>query len=530
MRAHRGVGAGEQPAFESAVVLVLHGGDTQAQPFQLAAGRVLGQPVQGVGQRDALLAAGHPDPHLGPAGHLRARRRVALGDGPVRGVGHVRGRDDGHQACVLERRDRLILLQPHHRGHLHGGAQGRREPRRQDQDQRHQDRAGRQERAPAEAPAHATGCGRRRRRRVPGRFGPGRRDRTGRHRLAGRHRAGAVHGGGGGQLRGGGGAGQSRTRDGMVRRLGVCGVRLGRDGGRRPGQRDRGRRHVGVVGPVLRGRRAQHRADEGGRDGIERRGVTAGAGVRIRGGLLEGREERGARGEPVLRILAQGAQHHGVERGRQVGVDVGGRRRLLAHVLIGHGQRRVTREGGSAREQLEQQAAGRVEVGAAVHDAARRLLRGQVEGRAHHGLGLRRGGGGVGQRMGDPEVHHLDGARLRDHDVRGLHVAVDDALLMRVLERFQHAPGPGHGTVRAHGALGVQDLPQRPAGDELHHQERAVHRMEAVLERDLARVVHGDDRGVVQGGRRACLLAEACLEVRIARQVPAHQLDRHRAV
>ncbi|KWW42958.1 hypothetical protein AU359_00109 [Micrococcus luteus] len=264
--------------------------------------------------------------------------------------------------------------------------------------------------------------------------------------------------------------------------------------------------------------------------GIERRGVTAGGGVRIRGGLLEGREERGAGGEPVLWILAQGAQHHGVERGRQVGVDVGGRRRLLAHVLVGHGQRRVAREGGPAREQLEQQAAGRVEVGAAVHGAARRLLRGQVQGGAHHGLGLRRGGGGVGQRVGDPEVHHLHGARVRDHDVRGLHVAVDDALLVRVLERFQHTPGPGHGTFRAHGALGVQDLPQRPAGDELHHQERAVHRMEAVLEGDLARVVHGDDRGVVQGGRRARLLAEARLEVRIARQIPAHQLHRHRAV
>jgi hypothetical protein len=72
----------------------------------------------------------------------------------------------------------------------------------------------------------------------------------------------------------------------------------------------------------------------------------------------------------------------------------------------------------------------------------------------------------------DPEVQHLDDAELAQHHVRGLEVAVHDALLVRVLdpvddlEEERQCVPTTHRPEAAH--QGVQGLTRHV----LHHDER----------------------------------------------------------
>ena len=113
----------------------------------------------------------------------------------------------------------------------------------------------------------------------------------------------------------------------------------------------------------------------------------------------------------------------------------------LTDVLVGDRDRALADERRPPGEQLEEHAAGGVQVGARVDRLALRLLGREVLGRADDGLGLGHRRVGVGHRAGDAEVHHLDRAVVGDHDVRGLDVAVDDAVAVAVAERVEDALG-----------------------------------------------------------------------------------------
>jgi hypothetical protein len=129
------------------------------------------------------------------------------------------------------------------------------------------------------------------------------------------------------------------------------------------------------------------------------------------------------------------------------------------------------------------------------------------------------------QRAGDAEVHHLHGAVVRDDDVRGLDVTVDDAVLMRVGERLQDAGDDDQGLLGP-GRLGVdEEVADGAALDDLHHDVR--HRLAA--HEVLAGVVHGDDRVVVEPGHRLGLACETGLGDRVLGEIGAQQLHRHRA-
>ena len=101
-------------------------------------------------------------------------------------------------------------------------------------------------------------------------------------------------------------------------------------------------------------------------------------------------------------------------------------------------------EGSASRQQLVEEHAQRVDVAAGIdaQGAHFRLLRAHVLQRADHRPVLGEEGP-LGElllgRLGHAEVDHL-GDRLavvqRDHHVRRLDVAVDDPLLMRVLDRL----------------------------------------------------------------------------------------------
>ena len=207
-----------------------------------------------------------------------------------------------------------------------------------------------------------------------------------------------------------------------------------------------------------------------------------------------------------------------------------GRHRVLADVLVRNGDRRVADERRPPGQQLEEQAAGGVDVRAGVDLLALGLLGREVLRGADDGLGLGHRGRAVGDGPGDAEVHDLDRAGRGQHHVGRLDVAVHDAHAVAVLQRREHAgrdpqrlgpvQRPGLAEQVAHGA----------ALDVLHDDVRRLHgRAAGLLDDVLTAVVDRDDGRMVQGRGGLGLAAEPLVELRVPGQVGAQHLDRDAA-
>ena len=198
------------------------------------------------------------------------------------------------------------------------------------------------------------------------------------------------------------------------------------------------------------------------------------------------------------------------------------RRRLQVLALdVGH---RLGAERVLPGDQVIEHDAQRVDVGARVDAVAANLLGRHRVRRAEPGAddgqpALARVGV---QQLGDAEVQQLDhalAADLGDEDVARLEVAVDDAEIVRRLQRgadrlqnLQHLAG------REAPAL-VQHRPQVDALEQLHHVERApVGQIVELEDVDDARVLDH-----VDGAR---FLHEARDHLRRRRELPAQHLDR----
>ena len=115
------------------------------------------------------------------------------------------------------------------------------------------------------------------------------------------------------------------------------------------------------------------------------------------------------------------------------------------------------------------------------------------------------------------EVEHLHRAVRRDLDVRGLQVAVDDALLVRGLERVGNLPrdrqrlGDRRGRVHAAGSAATRDpLRERLALDQLEDQAaHAVRLFDAVDRADVR---------MIQRGEHPRLALEAREPIRVGRE------------
>jgi hypothetical protein len=120
-------------------------------------------------------------------------------------------------------------------------------------------------------------------------------------------------------------------------------------------------------------------------------------------------------------------------------------RRGLREVRLISSRPSVAQEGRLAAEELVEDAAERVDVGAVVDGAglAVPLLGRHVDGRADRVAGARADEGLLVEDLGHAEVEHLHreppAARLRNQkQVVGLEVAVDDARAVGVTERIGH--------------------------------------------------------------------------------------------
>ena len=189
---------------------------------------------------------------------------------------------------------------------------------------------------------------------------------------------------------------------------------------------------------------------------------------------------------------------------------------------------RLALECALARRHLVEDRAERELVGAVVDGLAARLFGRHVPGRAHDGAGLRRRrdrggkhGGVLRDRFGElrePEVEDLDVAVLRDHQVLGLQIPVDDSGRVRLGEALGDLDAVVEQLFRRQGIARDDELAQRLALDELHRD------VEGTV--GLADVVDREDVRVVQRRCGARLELETLAAVRIRCRCARKDLDR----
>ena len=185
-------------------------------------------------------------------------------------------------------------------------------------------------------------------------------------------------------------------------------------------------------------------------------------------------------------------------------------------------------ESAPAREHLVENRAEGKDVAARVGRPAAHLLGRHVAERAHDdaGLGARGGRRQIGLRarsfadlrqLREAEVEDLDAPVLRDEEVLGLQVAVDDALLVRGGEAVRDLHRVVDGLARRQPATG-EHRAQRLALEQLLDDVGSV-----VVRAD---VVDGGDVGMVEDARGLRFLLEAAQAVRVLRERGGQHLDR----
>ena len=173
----------------------------------------------------------------------------------------------------------------------------------------------------------------------------------------------------------------------------------------------------------------------------------------------------------------------------------------------------------AADQHLVEDDAEAVQIRASIQLLAARLLGAHVVRRAHHRAGARH----ARRRIigaGDAEIGQRRGAVIAQQDVVGLDVAVDETLLLRVVDRAgdfaRHAQGEGD---RAWRAVLAQ---HRTAGKIFHRH--------VVIVAAAADIVDADDVAMMQARGDLGLAQEALAKIRIDQQGRRHDLQRDFAI
>ncbi len=156
-----------------------------------------------------------------------------------------------------------------------------------------------------------------------------------------------------------------------------------------------------------------------------------------------------------------------------------------------------------------------VDIAARAGVSVAHLLGGQVGGGTENDAGGSDSGFGDGAHQ--PEVDDLDLALIRDQHVLGFDVAVYQSGAMRGGQPTQYRAQDRCDRMRWHGTAFGQELAQRAALDELHHQEW-VPGVQAL-------VVNSDEPGIFEPGHGAGLQLEAGQELLVAGVAGIHHLQ-----
>ena len=123
------------------------------------------------------------------------------------------------------------------------------------------------------------------------------------------------------------------------------------------------------------------------------------------------------------------------------------------------------------------------------------------------------------EHLGDAKVRDLHTALFVQEEIFGFDVAMDDAVLMRILQRLAH--GRHHGQrLLGREPAGLHCLPQIHAVHEFHEQK--------VKAACLAKVVNRDNIWVVQRRERLRLLGESVCKPPVHHALRRQQLQRHK--
>ena len=196
-----------------------------------------------------------------------------------------------------------------------------------------------------------------------------------------------------------------------------------------------------------------------------------------------------------------------------------------------HVRRGLPAENALAGQELVEDAAERPDVGSLVHRLAARLLGAHELRGAEDDAGLRAVADerrrqrevrlGTGrlriESLREAEVEDLDPPVRGDLDVGRLQVPVDDAAIVRRLERLGDLTRDLERLVERKSAV-RQPVRERLSRHELHHDEPRAFRFLQAVDRG--------DRGVVQGGEHPGLALEPRQALRVAGELLGEGLDR----
>ena len=208
------------------------------------------------------------------------------------------------------------------------------------------------------------------------------------------------------------------------------------------------------------------------------------------------------------------------ENGAQTAVDAD--RFRQANVVIGDTMKNGIQIAALHRalpsQHFKEHQTGRIEIGALADLVAQYVLWRHVGRRT--GIDIRIVLG-PRRRRGDAEIHHPRIAILVEQDVRGLEVAVDDALCVGMANRIKDWPQQGHRPYRRQGTALLQEFGQVFSGHALEDQIDITIVLAGFINRDDVRMPQATDHPRL-GKQRRTLLGIPAAEMQ--------GLDRHLAL